>query len=232
MGKKKTGRPRGRMPKRGVEKSVQTIFTDRLKREGRIRAFEDRIAERREELSRSRIGVLWEVMREFGYLGPDHEREIYQNYLDSTARQQQAVEEAKKELVEERAVSDDEFDKALAALSDANIGDLPDDLFWLYTHPAMMRSSRSADRERVILTADDLKHKVKRDDGSWIKATTGSVQMLQHFCNEPREFYKLILGRLKKLESTKKEEDVQEFDRPEDLGMIKKMIERAGNASS
>ena len=81
------------------------------------------------------------------------------------------------------------------------VASLPDssspaaELDWIRSHPAMGRLDRMKDADkgvRVILEVDDI-HPVHGDAPS-----KAAVSMLQHWCNNPKEFYKNLLAEQRK----------------------------------
>lgn len=72
------------------------------------------------------------------------------------------------------------------------------ELDWVRGHPAMTRLERMDDRTpetKLMLGVSDL----NGCQGAYKAAPSkGSVHMLQHWCNRPEEFWKMVLGEHKK----------------------------------
>lgn len=102
------------------------------------------------------------------------------------------------------------------------VASLPDsatpasELDWIRNHPAMGRLDRVKDRTkdtRVILDVSDI-HPVHGDAPS-----KAAVSMLQHWCNNPSEFYKNLLTEQKK--ATKVKDDGSIVDDVENTPEVK-----------
>lgn len=102
------------------------------------------------------------------------------------------------------------------------VASLPDsatpasELDWIRNHPAMGRLDRVKDRTketRVILEVSDI-HPVHGDAPS-----KAAVSMLQHWCNNPSEFYKNLLTEQKK--ATKVKDDGSIVDDVENTPEVK-----------
>ena len=102
------------------------------------------------------------------------------------------------------------------------VASLPDnatpasELDWIRNHPAMGRLDRMKDRKadtRVILEVSDI-HPVHGDAPS-----KAAVSMLQHWCNNPSDFYKNLLTEQKK--ATKVKDDGSIVDDVENTPEVK-----------
>lgn len=234
------------MPRqKGRGPSVQQIFKARMEREGKLAKFLQRWKEIAEKKGIPKAPAIWDAMKEFGYIDPEDERsrheawlKLHPNAWDERRRreiEQQTLQQQAQEITKlrERYVENElQFEHALAKLPSEYAGILADDLLWIYTHPAMSRLARQKDNAKIILTAKDLEHRVKKSDGSEIVPNSGMVQMLQFYVNEPASLYRQVLDKMKKESASVTEEKIQNFDSPEDLEKIEQMIKHAANAGS
>ncbi len=86
------------------------------------------------------------------------------------------------------------YDKAIASLPDR--ASAAAEIDWIRNHEAMTRLDRIEDRTkatRIIITADDI---TKAQHGP--APSRAAVNELQHWCNRPEDFYKMILTEKKK----------------------------------
>lgn len=152
---------------------------DRLNREGRLDAF----FKRRSELYHSDDWSLhwdntwWPVAREFGFISKADEVMRFEHFMlhgNKTLMQKQ-MDQMKEEIEEERITEDIEL------LTGGDDLELPPDIKWVYTHPAMARPPKDGE---VHLTRKDFVGAPSR----------GAVGMLKHFVGDKREFYKTVLS--------------------------------------
>jgi hypothetical protein len=108
-----------------------------------------------------------------------------------------ATEAEKKAILRERnreLKKKQDYDKAIASLPDR--ASAAAEIDWIRNHEAMTRLDRIADRTkatRIIITADDI---AKAQHGP--APSRAAVNELQHWCNRPEDFYKMILTEKKK----------------------------------
>lgn len=171
-------------------------FMDKLEREGRLPAFRARVKEVRlagvGTLDRAKTAVLLEM----GYVQPP----------------------AGRPSVEEDVSRPVTWEDSLRQLPQELRGRLPEELEWIFCHPAMSRGSRLADNSHILLTDRD------REDAP----NSGALNMLQWYCNHPAEFYKQVLDKMKKEPVV---EDVGDFVKDMGLADVRRhlsSIEKGG----
>ena len=187
-------------------KNVKTLFRERLEWEGRLEDFEnqyrqlvdDENARREAEAGPDgqwrRAGFVsdWELMRAFGYVSSEDEKHKRARILKEQARGVGCEEEVKVAAEQEK-----EFEEAFRNLQSDVTSRLPEELAWICGHPAMLRKGRSDSDKHIKITAKDL-------EGA---PNAIAASQLNHWCNSPDVFYKLILDRLRKDEPTESVED-------------------------
>jgi hypothetical protein len=73
------------------------------------------------------------------------------------------------------------------------VGDLDIEMQWVAAHPAMSRKDRSLEPDaRIIINREDI---LNAPHGP--APSRRAVQSLQHWCNDPREFQKILLAEYK-----------------------------------
>lgn len=91
------------------------------------------------------------------------------------------------------------WDKALAALPAA--ANTADELAWVRCHPKMMERDRNPLAGHVKITHRDISQ-----SSAGPAPSRAAVQLLQHYCNRPEEFFKQMLSVQKKVAETSEAE--------------------------
>ena len=181
----------------------QRLFLDRLRREGRLDAFRQRIKElyHSEELGITNwFQTFYPACREFGFISKQDEINRYEDFMiqGSQVKARQEVRALQEEIRRER--ERENLESVLDKLGTASEMDLPADILWVYNHPAMLR--KADDDGDVALSLEDM-------EGAPGK---GAVGMLQYFVRKKADFYKLVLAHLSKRNVSGKEDTALEDD--------------------
>ena len=168
------------MPKK--KKRAETLFGERMEREGRGQEYRDKV---REVMSRTgqRWGQgRWEAMRALGYVDGPTEHALHKEFLES--ERGRLIRDEEEEIADEAA----DFEKKLRDLPDAPPGGDAENVAWVRAHPAMLRRARAQENEFVVLRLRDL----------YNAPSKVAVTMLQWYINNPDDFFKQIMSELKK----------------------------------
>lgn len=206
------------------EDNARGLFFQRLKREGRFKAFQQAHSRIIEETGKTRFQTMQRAMVEFGYEGPKREHELYEEYVVNNSKRN-AVEERRivqASINEERMV--EEFDEAIRMLP--SNAPAEDEMAWIRSHPAMCRRSRQKDKTKdVIVTAHDVLYST-----SGRAPSQAAAYALQHWCNCPHEFFKQVLTEDKK--KTGEAEAAKPIEIEEDLQEVERLLKYVKGASS
>jgi hypothetical protein len=179
------------------------LFVKRLEREGRYIAFQKRRSElyHSEDWNGHWKWTWMPVAKEFGFISKKDEVERFEKFMLSGSRTKMSEElrEMQDEIKEEQA------DQRIENIPDGDDLELPSDIAWVYSHPAMLRACDGA----ASLKPSDY-------DGAPNKGAAG---MLLYAMNNKRDFYKMVLSHLSK-------KDVQgegDKDMEDDLRDIKEI---------
>ena len=192
------------MPPRGKPKERLTtdthwrkLFRSRLGREKRLMDFQKRRGElyRSEEWKGGWKNTWMVVAREFGFHSKRDEIERFERYMMEKRmdKLREQIEREKEELRRERE------QEAVAAIPDIGSLDLPPDIAWVYSHPAMIRPSGNGE---VVLQECDLVGAPSK----------GAIGMLQFYVNNKRDFYKTVLSHLTRRDAAGQEDREMEDD--------------------
>lgn len=172
------------------------LFRKRLWREGRGCAFQKR---RRQIYRDPENDIAWTntfmiAAREFGFHSKHDEIERYERYMVEQRRKnmREQIREEQEEICRERD------QEAAKSAPDVNSLDLPPDIAWVYSHPAMLTASS----EEVVLRESDFAGAPSR----------GAIGMLQYYCNNKRDFYKTVLSHLTRKDAAAPDERELEDD--------------------
>lgn len=175
-----------------LKQPIKKLFKARMDREGKLEKFKERVTAHSKATGKAYAAAIWEVMREFGYLGAKIEYQLHKKYereLYLTTDQQQASIIKRKES---EAASLKSFESAVATLP--SNAPLKMEMDWISAHPAMCRKNRSVRKADVIvITASDV---LMPPHGP--APSKAAVYMLQNWANSPQEFYKFLLAGAKK----------------------------------
>lgn len=201
----KKWKPKKRVSVGAVERRYLHLFKERLIREGRYQDFRARCR----DLYHSGLHATtahWKAAREFGYQNSRDEVSRYEEYMifGGRTKMQKELAELQEEIKEER------LSKSIPVPDDL---DLPPDIAWVYSHPAMRRVPQH-EGDRITLRPGD-------HDGA---PSTGAIGMLQYFANNKDVFYKLVLTHLSKKDKSGEEEKAIADDM-RDASEITKMLE-------
>lgn len=184
--------------------SAQKLFTHRLRREGRYQAYRERVdALVAEDKATGGSGIYpkWakQAAEEFGIVGSAGEKIKAQEFIDSLKNP--AITPVATHNITVEVRNNRSFEAMLALLPDkaARMTELE----WIRHHTAMTRKARmkGGKLKEVTLAVKDLKDAPSK----------AAVIELQHWCNQPQEFFKKVLGETVKqkeeTDSTKKKYD-------------------------
>jgi hypothetical protein len=214
---------------------VRVMFSMRMKREGRYEEFQSALAEVIKE--RSATGAVvdtrfatTEAMRRMGYQGEAEEKKNHRAWERSQVkhgaeREEEIIRASQKRQADIAALDDEErqlrFETAVSTLP--NAADPIREWEWMGAHPAMMRKDRArTDLKRIELTEDDV---LRPPHGP--APSKRAVGQLQHWCNNPREFYKAMIGVHKKQQEGT---DGEPLDADEDLAEVERLLKEVKRA--
>lgn len=172
--------------------SVQKLFIQRMKREGREQEWFTVLRRVQDVTGKSYGQAIWPAMKELGYTDPKLERELHAKYLKNIHRTaaENEIREERAELIKEQEVHD--FESAVRSLPDKAA--IPVELDWIRAHPAMARKNRNKnDLDRVLVDVNDILY-----PSHGAAPSKAAVYQLQHWCNCPHEFYKQLLSEHRK----------------------------------
>jgi len=178
-----------------TEPPINSMFKDRMEREGRLPELRAVVREKMQETGMGYNAALQAVRGYFGFVNTETELRLYRehrkNILLSAAETEDVVQGAYERLEsEERA-----FFAALATLP-ANAPKARE-IEWIEAHPAMMRSTRNKANgyasNVVNITADD----ILRAPHGPCPSRAAAVQ-LQHWANNSTKFFEQIMSEAKK----------------------------------
>jgi len=196
--------------------SVMQKFYERLRREGRYHHWGPLVKRLSAENGKSQGQNKWEAARQLGYTTAEDEHRLHQAWLDQCeadkkAAAEKVVEEAKARILAEQAETEaaklaaHNFVSACAGLPDE--APVPIEIKWIRAHPAMSRRDRDPDASAILVTPDDI---LTPPHGP--APSKSAVAQLQHWVNDPREFFKALLSEHKKITgdtgTVKAEEDM------------------------
>lgn len=198
--------------------SVQTLFRDRMRREGRIDEYNARIEElavARGNKFGERQRASWEVMREMGYQGPKEERRL----ADRHNQEQGAI-------VEEMHMFE-----SLNNLHESITLKMPHlpasappakEMDWVGGHPALNRLDFQRDKTKnIVITIDDVMNAPHGPAPS-----RRAVNMLINWANRPNEFHKQLLAEHKKAAAAAEDPAVEEQRRDITLKEVRDILEQ------
>lgn len=173
--------------------TIPLMFAERMKREGRYRAFQDEIKRLKAETGKGFNHVKWAAMRNMGYTTADRERELlaeHERTLHKTSMEKER-EKIQAEIKEEQKIAS--FDEVVRSLPDSSSH--AKEINWVRAHPAMVKKNRQKDKSKEVeITAEDV---LCPPHGP--APSKAAVYMLQHWANNPNEFFKQVLSEHKKV---------------------------------
>ena len=180
-------------------KSPRCLFIDRMKRDGREKEWFTKLRAVRKEFPDKYFNECSHlVMKEMGYKGPKEERKINEPYLRTMEELQRsktgdAVRNARDRMQrEQQGLPDPEIEEAINSLppNASNVTETN----WVLSHPAMSRKDRQKDKTvSIVLTQKDI-----LDPQNGKCPSQSAANMLQHWVNGPRDFFKAFLAVQKK----------------------------------
>jgi hypothetical protein len=199
--------------------SVMQKFWERMKREGRKPLWAPTLKKIMTGPPEMKYGAAkWEAARQLGYEGPENEHRLHAEFLSGEARKVEEekaanIAAAEVKLREEQRLRDEatadarNFEAACAKLPDK--APVAAEIDWVRAHPAMSRQDRMPGGiGHVLITPDDIE-----SPPHGCAPSKGAVAMLQHYANNPREFFKTLLSEQKKITGetgqAKQDEDVE-----------------------
>ena len=177
------------LPSGSFHKNYLGLFVDRLKREGRWPAYRKRCQELWAEKGYELHGdIFWTAAKEFGFKSKDHEMRLYVDFLKRGSRSKHMQDTQDQMALARVEQKEQELRESSPGL---NTHDLPADLAWIYTHPAMGR--RESERTGLVpITEEDLKG----------APNVGTANMLRFYVNHRDKFYDKILSNFSKKQAS------------------------------
>ncbi len=176
-----------------IEPAPMTMFTDRMKREGKYGDFSHEVRARMLETGEMIHEAKRKVAESWGY-DPGHEVKLYRQHQENLHIDCAEMEIVNAIAEEEASKQDDAFEAALSTLP--SNAPKQNELDWIQAHPAMMRSARAGKGTVILLSADDI---LKAPNGPC--PSRSAACQLQHWVNNVSEFYKQIMSEAKKKSS-------------------------------
>lgn len=204
-------------------KTGRYLFLERLKREGREHEWYDRLRRVQEETGKQFNAASVQVMKELGYISREDEQEKEDRRLASLHKEAAQVEFEQKREEFVATVHAADFEDAVAKLPDTCPAQV--ELDWIRNHPAMFRKSRSTQKMKdILLTVEDV---LSPPHGC--APSKGAVIALQHWCNQPTEFFKQLLGEQKK-QTEAAGHTGQKFG-GDDISEVERLLQEIGGGS-
>lgn len=172
--------------------SGRFLFVERLKREGREKEWFDTLRRIKDE-----EGLLFgqaspKAMRELGYESVEKERNMEKFRLRNLHKEAEQIEAEEQQQKFSEQVRVKDFEAAVATLPDTATAQ--SELDWIRSHPAMGRRARSKQKTQdIVLSIDDV---LNPPHGK--APSKSAVYALQHWANQPTEFFKSLLSEQKK----------------------------------
>jgi hypothetical protein len=213
--------------------SVMQKFYERLRREGRYHHWGPLVRRLSAENGKSQGQNKWEAARQLGYTTAEDEHRLHQAWLDKCEADKKAEQErviaeaaarirAEQEQTEAAKFAANSFVAACAGLPDE--APVPIEIKWIRAHPAMSRRDRDPGDSAILVTPDDILNPPHGPAPS-----KSAVAQLQHWVNDPREFFKALLSEHKKITgesgTVKAEEDV-------DLAEVQRLLKEVSGGQS
>lgn len=178
------------------KKAVQTLFRERMYREGKKQEWHETIRKIQAESGKKFGQCVFDAMRALGYQGPKEEREI------ELARQSKLGQADETNI---DTIRDHLPDRAPAAV----------EINWVLANGAMFRRSRDRNAEIRVTVAEVL--------GPPKCPSKAALTLLQHCVNQPTEFFKQFLSDMKRVQ---KEDTGQNLEEVQDLDLadVEKML--------
>jgi hypothetical protein len=190
---------------------LRDLFRDRLASDGRLEMFDTKVKELMDSgVHRER--AIHVTSKQFGRMSLEKERKEYRKRLA-----EKAVISLKRERFDDlelrrQANMEQSFEGALRLLPDTAPANV--ELRWIRAHPVMTRKNRSTLKDKakpIVLGVSEILHSSVGPAPS-----KSAVHALQHWCNQPDDFFKIILAEQRK-ESTKANA-AEEAAGPDDKG--------------
>lgn len=201
---------------------AETLFVQRMRREGLYEEIRDRAQEYRIANNCTWRESIRGIMDDYGFVSLDQERRLARIYRQSVKDLEKKMLEANSPpspLQRVEGARQQIFEDVLRELPDNANGN--DEWDFIRSHPAMSRKARGSNTAAdVLLTIDDITEPHKAP-------SKAAVHMLQHWVNNPAEFFKRDMDNQKaklKEQAAKERQTVMD---PQDLAYEQMGIKQA-----
>jgi hypothetical protein len=196
--------------------SVNTLFCDRLKREGRYKDFMARVKAYMAEHSLRWGQALRPVMIEFGFESPKKEKALAAQWEAECTTYGVDLKIRKHITKLDEGIRLDNIEDIISRLPSCANPSVEMD--WIRSHPAMCRRKLNPQADQIKIMPEDLLHA----PGGKCPSAAAAL-MLINYADAPAEFFKQVLTEHKK--KTEGGEASQTVEGPADWAELEKQLE-------
>lgn len=154
--------------------------------------------------------IFWQAAKEFGFRGKENEVRLYVDFLKNAGRSKHMEHTQDQIRLANLERKEEEVRESTPGL---NTHELPPDLAWIYTHPAMGRSENPK-TGLVPVSDEDLKG----------APNVGAANMLRFYSNHKDKFYDKILANFSKKQAAENEGETEDGVNTQEIKEIEAML--------
>lgn len=177
---------------------------ERIKSEDRKKEWDERIiAERKANPTENVLNILRRVRDEFGFRGDREEKKLYAERVAITKEATEAVFPKRETRYQTEKKSSADFSEALRNLPPSAPSN--EEMAWIGRHPLLTERHRMRDKTvDLVVDAEAILNSVAGPAPSQFAAN-----MLQHWVNNPSEYFKQVISEKKKAQEQEEKKEVK-----------------------